>query len=149
MRALAAGLTTVYALLTASVGVFVVVDLLSLALVAAVMGIVVLGTKWWVERALTARVGEWSSLHAQQSALWIYIICLITSVIGILGGIFGFLVANSSPSAATRPTMTPALAAALIGFTMFYAATPLYLLLQTIATRQRIRILKASTATKA
>ncbi|MCS6848521.1 MAG: sensor histidine kinase [Anaerolineae bacterium] len=149
MRMLATGLTIVYALLTASVGALLIADLLPLAVVAAVMAAVVLGAKSRVERALTARVGEWSSLHAQQSALWTYTICLITAVIGIVGGIFGALLAISSPGAVASSTMTPASAMALFGSVTFYVATPLYLLLQTIATRRRIRILEASGATKA
>ncbi|BCX04318.1 MAG: two-component sensor histidine kinase [Candidatus Roseilinea sp.] len=144
MRTLAAGLTVAYALLTASVGLLLVEDARPLAWLAVLTAVVVLGVKWWVERALTARVGEWSTLHAQQSALWIYTVLLIINVTGTVGGIVGALLAISSPEATPSIPPNQAMARASFGIaTLFVAALP-HLLAQTRITRRRIHILEAA-----
>lgn len=148
LRMLAAGLTIVYALLATSVGVLLVEVGSQPALLAVAIAVGLLVGKGGVERTLTARVGEWSTLPAQQSALWIYSVCLIINVAGIAGGIMGAFLALSAPEAAAA-SLNPSQAMARVSFgiaAFFVAALP-YLLLQTIATRRRIRVLEASGAT--
>jgi len=109
------------------------------------LALAALGSKCWLERLLTLRVGEWSTLPAQQSALWSYTLLLVTNAIGIFGGIVSFLLAAVAPDVITGPSApAPAAVGALFGFVTSSLAAPLYLSLQWIVTRWRVRALSSS-----
>lgn len=145
LRMIAAGLAVGYALVAASSGALFVEGGLPWALLAVVVSVGLLVGKWRVERALTARVGAWSSLQAQRSALWIYTVGLIFDVATLGGGLVGGLLAVSAPEgAAVSLNPSPIMAWAWFSaVAMIVAALP-YLLLQAVVTRRRVQILEAA-----
>jgi signal transduction histidine kinase len=144
LRVLAGGLTAIYISLAASVGVLLWERAPVAAALTGALALIVLGIKWRVERLLTLRVGEWSTLPAQQSALWSYTVFLIINAIGIFGGVFGFLLGAAAPNViAGAAAPEPTAVWALFGFVTSFLAAPLYLSLQWIVTRRRVRALSS------
>jgi signal transduction histidine kinase len=148
LRMIARGLTLAYHALCVAIGLFIWLRVPLVAASAGAIALVLLAIKWWVERTLTARVGEWSSLQAQQSAMALYVTFLFTNIAGILGGIAGMAMAWSGldtsdaafdTGAGTLPTLAPW---TIIGFGTWWLGTWLYLSMQVIVTRQRVRALE-------
>jgi signal transduction histidine kinase len=145
LRIIATGLTVIYVSLAAWAGVLLWEQGPATAALAGALALAVLGSKCWVECLLTLRIGEWSTLPAQQSALWSYTIVLIFNGTGIFGGIVGFLSAVAAPDVITGASApAPTAVGALFGLVTSFLAAPLYLSLQWMVTYWRIRALSSS-----
>lgn len=146
-RMIARGLTLAYHALCAAIGLFIWLRMPPIAAAVGVIALVLLAIKWWVEHALTARVGEWSSLQAQQSAMALYGTFLFANIAGILGGIAGMAIAWNEldtsgaafdAAAGTLPTGAPW---AIFGFGTWWLGTFPYLSMQAMVVWRRIRAL--------
>ncbi len=144
---IARGLTLVYHALCVAIGLFIWLRLPLLAVAVGVIALVLLASKWYVERALTARVSEWSTLQVQQSAMAIYLSFLLTNIAGILGGVTGMAMAwsgldTSSAAFDNGAGMLPTIAPwTIFGFGTWWLGTWLYLSMQVIVTWRRVRAL--------
>jgi len=148
LRMIARGLTLAYHALCVAIGLFIWLRIPPVAAAAGVIALVLLAIKWQVERTLTARVGEWSSLQAQQSAMALYVTFLFTNIAGILGGIAGMAMARSGLdtsdatfdiSAGTLSTLAPW---TIFGFGTWWLGTWLYLSMQVFVSWRRVRALE-------
>jgi len=147
LRMIARGLTLVYHALCVAIGWFIWMNIPPVAIAMGVIALVLLAIKWRVERTLTARVGEWSTFQAQQSAMALYLTFLLTNIAGILGGFLGTAMAWSGldtsntafdNGAGMLPTIAPW---TIFGFGTWWLGTWLYLSMQVIISWQRIRAL--------
>jgi len=147
LRMIARGLTLVYHALCVAIGWFIWMNIPPVAIAMGVIALVLLAIKWRVERTLTARVGEWSTFQAQQSAMALYLTFLLTNIAGILGGILGSAMAWSGldtssaafdNDAGILPTIAPW---TIVGFGTWWLGTWIYLSMQVIISWQRIRAL--------
>lgn len=148
LRMIARGLTLAYHALCVVIGLFIWLRVPLVAAAAGVIALVLLAIKWRVERTLTARVGEWSSLQAQQSAMALYLTFLFINIAGILGGIAGMAMAWSEPDtsdaafdigAGTLPTVAPW---TIFSFGTWWLGVWFYLPMQVIVSWQRLRVLE-------
>jgi signal transduction histidine kinase len=147
LRMIARGLTLVYHALCVAIGWFIWMNIPPVAIAMGVIALVLLAIKWRVERTLTARVGEWSTFQAQQSAMALYLTFLLTNIAGILGGFLGTAMAWSGldtsntafdNGAGMLPTIAPW---TIFGFGTWWLGTWIYLSMQVIVSWQRIRAL--------
>jgi signal transduction histidine kinase len=147
LRMIARGLTLVYHALCVAIGWFIWMNIPPVAIAVSVIALVLLAIKWHVERTLTARVGEWSTFQAQQSAMALYLTFLLTNIAGILGGFLGTAMAWSGldtsntafdNGAGMLPTIAPW---TIFGFGTWWLGTWIYLSMQVIVSWQRIRAL--------
>ncbi len=147
LRMIARGLTLVYHALCVAIGGFIRMNIPPVAIAMGVIALVLLAIKWRVERTLTARVGEWSTFQAQQSAMALYLTFLLTNIAGILGGFLGTAMAWSGldtsntafdNGAGMLPTIAPW---TIFGFGTWWLGTWIYLSMQVIISWQRIRAL--------
>jgi signal transduction histidine kinase len=147
LRMIARGLTLVYHALCVAIGWFIWMNIPPVAIAMGVIALVLLAIKWRVERTLTARVGEWSTFQAQQSAMALYLTFLLTNIAGILGGFLGTAMAWSGldtsntafdNGAGILPTIAPW---TIFGFGTWWLGTWIYLSMQVIVSWQRIRAL--------
>lgn len=147
LRMIARGLTLVYHALCVAIGWFIWMNIPPVAIAMVVIVLVLLAIKWRVERTLTARVGEWSTFQAQQSAMALYLTFLLTNIAGILGGFLGSAMAWSGldtssaafdNDAGILPTIAPW---TIVGFGTWWLGTWIYLSMQVIISWQRIRAL--------
>jgi len=147
LRMIARGLTLVYHALCVAIGWFIWMNIPPVAIAMGVIALVLLAIKWRVERTLTARVGEWSTFQAQQSAMALYLTFLLTNIAGILGGFLGTAMAWSGldtsntafdNGAGMLPTIAPW---TIFGFGTWWLGTWIYLSMQVIISWQRIRAL--------
>jgi signal transduction histidine kinase len=147
LHMIARGLTLVYHALCVAIGWFIWMNIPPVAIAMGVIALVLLAIKWRVERTLTARVGEWSTFQAQQSAMALYLTFLLTNIAGILGGFLGTAMAWSGldtsntafdNGAGMLPTIAPW---TIFGFGTWWLGTWIYLSMQVIVSWQRIRAL--------
>ncbi len=147
LRMVARGLTLAYHALCVAIGWFIWMHIPPVAIAMGVIALVLLVIKWRVERTLTARVGEWSTFQAQQSAMALYLTFLLTNIAGILGGVLGSAMAWSGldtssavfdNDAGILPTIAPW---TIFGFGTWWLGTWIYLSMQVIISWQRIRAL--------
>ncbi|MBO9372480.1 MAG: sensor histidine kinase [Chloroflexus sp.] len=147
LRMIARGLTLVYHALCVAIGWFIWMNIPPVAIAMGVIALVLLAIKRRVERTLTARVGEWSTFQAQQSAMALYLTFLLTNIAGILGGFLGTAMAWSGldtssaafdNDAGILPTIAPW---TIVGFGTWWLGTWIYLSMQVIISWQRIRAL--------
>lgn len=141
LRRVASSLTLAYHLLGIAIGAIALYTPAS-AIVPAIAAITLLAIKWRIERTLTARVGAWSSLQGQESALAMYVVFLAINIAGILGGIVGYLMASGEPDGganAAAPSVAPWM---LAGFGTWWLCALLYLVVQTIVSWRRVRALR-------
>lgn len=149
LRRTAILLTLAYHILCISVGVLIEFQV-PFGGVAAIVALVILVGKWWIERSLTARIAEWSSRYSQLSALTMYGTFLFTYIFSLLGLLIGVAIAMSQggidtsiqdavidSSLAGLPTAAPWM---IVGFGTWWLGVFPYLLLQTINTLRRLQI---------
>jgi len=147
LRMVARSLTLAYHVLCVAIGWFVWMHIPPVAIAMGVIALVLLAIKWRVERTLTARVGEWSTFQAQQSAMALYLTFLLANIAGILGGILGSAMAwsgldTSSAAFDNDAGMLPTIAPwTIFGFGTWWLGTWIYLSMQVIISWQRIRAL--------
>ncbi|MBO9319785.1 MAG: sensor histidine kinase, partial [Chloroflexus sp.] len=136
LRMVARSLTLAYHVLCVAIGWFIWMHIPPVAIAMVVIVLVLLAIKWRVERTLTARVGEWSTFQAQQSAMALYLTFLLANIAGILGGILGSAMAWSGldtssaafdNDAGILPTIAPW---TIVGFGTWWLGTWIYLSMQ-------------------
>lgn len=141
LRRIASSLTLAYHLLSVAIGA-IALHTLAGAIVLAAAAIAILAVKWRMERTLTARIGEWSSLQDQQSALTIYVVFLAINIAGILGGILGYVMATGEPGSGANAAAPSVAFWMIAGFGTWWLGALLYLAMQTVVAWRRVRSLK-------
>jgi signal transduction histidine kinase len=140
VRRIASSLTLAYHLLGVAIGALALHTPAG-AIIPAVAAVTLLAVKWRTERSLTARIGEWSSLQEQESALTIYVVFLGINITGILGGIVGYLIASGEPDSGPNAAAPSVALWMLDGFGTWWLCALLYLAMQTVVSWRRVRAL--------
>ncbi len=141
-RRAATALTVGYHLLCVAIGALAGVSPPLGALIAAIAAAAALVVKSRVERRLSERIAEWTSLQDQQSALSLYSLFLVLMVSGIIGGIVGFLLALGGAETFSDTAAPTVMIWVIAGFGSWWFGAMFYLGMQIAVTIQRIRILK-------
>ncbi len=112
LRLAASALTTAHIACIGLAGVSLTLTPFLFAAFGIAAGIALV-VKWRIERVLTARVSEWSDPEAQRSALWVYTILLFVVSSGLVGGMFGAVLALVAPGSSGEAVSSPIVAGPL------------------------------------